>query len=151
MIHNIDTLPAGLFRDNLETNQQLLDRLRTSMLDQHQQGSEEMASRMALRYRDAPEAWGNEKDHRIWWVFLQREAFSYTTHNVNDNVSGLRNKHYSIPSAGPYEVSRIWDAGLHFSIVLPHKMQLLDEMNDEPSLNDLPRTPTTTTVNMCMR
>ena len=59
MIHNIDTLPAGLFRDNLETNQQLLDRLRTSMLDQHQQGSEEMASRMALRYRDAPEAWGN--------------------------------------------------------------------------------------------
>ena len=158
MIHNIDTLPAGLFRDNLETNQQLLDRLRTSMLDQHQQGAEEMASRMALRYRDAPEAWGNEKDHRTWWVFLKREAFSDATHNV----SGLRNKHYSMPSAGPYEVSKIWDAGLHFSIVLPHKMQLrrenkfnikhvraftdempeagdlmrtkIDEMNDEPLL-----------------
>jgi hypothetical protein len=95
------------------------------MLDQHQQGSEEMASRMALRYRDAPEAWGDEKDHRTWWVFLKREAFSDATHNI----SGLRNKHYPMPSAGPYEVSRIWDAGLHFSIVLPHKMQLRREIN----------------------
>jgi hypothetical protein len=78
---------------------------------------------MALRYRDAPEAWGNEKDHRTWWVFLKREAFSDATHNVN----GLRNKHYSMLSAGPYEVSRIRDAGLHFSIVPPHKMQLRRE------------------------
>ena len=61
MVHNIGTLPVGPFRENLETIQQLLDRLRTSMLDQHQHGSEEMASRMALRYRDAPEAWGMKR------------------------------------------------------------------------------------------
>ena len=73
MIHNIDTLPARIFRDNMETDQQLLDRLRTSMLDQYQQSSEEMVSRMALRYRDAPEAWRNEKDHMTWWVFLIRK------------------------------------------------------------------------------
>ena len=54
---------------------------------------------------------------------MKREAFSDATHNV----SGLRNKHYSMPSAGPYEVAQIWDAGLHFSIVLPHKMQLRRE------------------------
>eukprot|EP01050_Picozoa_sp_SAG11_P022318 SAG11_NODE_4191_length_2021_cov_10.628512_1_plen_129_part_00 len=89
LIHaNVKSLPEGMLRNNFETNQRLLDELRASMLDQHQAAAEEMAARMAVRYRDLPESWG--MDDRTWYVYLNTDAF---TDNRFDKA-GVRNKHY---------------------------------------------------------
>eukprot|EP01050_Picozoa_sp_SAG11_P010448 SAG11_NODE_1045_length_6044_cov_12.936249_4_plen_505_part_01 len=118
LIHaNVKSLPEGMLRNNFETNQRLLDELRASMLDQHQAAAEEMAARMAVRYRDLPESWG--MDDRTWYVYLNTDAF---TDNRFDKA-GVRNKHYKSPGAGPYEVSQIFEDKIHFSLVLPEKMK----------------------------
>ena len=118
LIHaNVQSLPEGMLRNSFETNQKLLDELRASMLDQHQAAAEEMAARMAVRYRDLPESWG--KDERTWYVYLNTDAF---TDNRFDKA-GVRNKHYKSPGAGPYEVSQIFEDKIHFSLVLPEKMK----------------------------
>ena len=67
------------------------------MLDQHQAAAEEMAARMAVRYRDLPESWG--MDDRTWYVYLNTDAF---TDNRFDKA-GVRNKHYKSPGAGVAE------------------------------------------------
>eukprot|EP01050_Picozoa_sp_SAG11_P017410 SAG11_NODE_2509_length_3270_cov_4.938190_5_plen_216_part_00 len=111
LIHaNVKSLPEGMLRNNFETNQKLLDELRASMLDQHQAAAEEMAARMAVRYRDLPESWG--MDDRTWYVYLiiiiinlfmwpQDPNCVYTRLSYRNIIDNIMKLHSTSPSQRP--------------------------------------------------